>query len=171
MPPMHVTRRVTTGGYPYIKEFRGVGADPCALILIVPVSRPSTRLSRRLHPFSPPIIVPPMHITKRVTTGGYPYIWVCEGVGADPCALILIVPVSRPSTRFDRRSSGAPLRRCGKSIIFVIGGLWAIYVLPTQNPWRPQSRPTSLRKQTGNHGGLPLHPGILRRRGRPLCLP
>ena len=32
----------------------------------------------------------------------------------------------------------------------MIGGLRAISVLPTQNPWRPQSRPTS------------LHPGQLK---------
>ena len=50
-------------------------------------------------------------------------------------------------------SPGSPLRRCGRSKTFVIGGLRAIYVLPTQNPWCPQSRPTS------------LHPGYLRTKG------
>ena len=67
----------------------------------------------------------------------------------------LIVPVSRPSTRSDRKSPGCLLHRCGESITFVVGGLRAIYVLPTQNPGCPQSRPTSLRNQAGNlWGGL-----------------
>ena len=35
-----------------------------------------------------------------------------------------------------------PLRHCGKPIILVIGELRAIYVLPTENLWCPQSRPT-----------------------------
>ena len=55
----------------------------------------------------------------------------------------MIVPASSPCTRSDRRSPGCPLRRCGKLITFVIGGLRAISVLPTQNPCCPQSRPTS----------------------------
>ena len=50
-PSMHATRRVTTGGYPYIREFKCVGADPC----VCPEMHPS------------------MHVSKRVTTGGYPY--------------------------------------------------------------------------------------------------
>ena len=39
-PPMHVTRRVTTGGYPYLWEFKGVGADPC----VCPEMHPSTHI-------------------------------------------------------------------------------------------------------------------------------
>ena len=50
---MHANQRVTTGGYPYIKEFRGVGADPCVC----------------------PELEPSVHVTTRVTTVGYPYIW------------------------------------------------------------------------------------------------
>ena len=116
-----------------LRAERVVGADPCVC--------PEMRFS--------------MHGTRRVTTGGYPYIReingengrrgrpLCSHPDRTASALILIVPVSRPRTRSDRRSPDSSLCRYGTSIIFVIGGLRVIYVLPTQNPWCPQSRPTS----------------------------
>ena len=83
----HHARKQASGR---LRTNKVVGADPCvcpdcAGPPIVPVSRPSTHLSRRLHPLSPPMIVPPVHANQRVTTGGYPYIKEFRGVGADPC--------------------------------------------------------------------------------------
>ena len=53
-PSTHISKRVTTEGYPCIWEFKVVGADPW----VCPEPHPST------------------YISKRVTTGGYPYIYV-----------------------------------------------------------------------------------------------